>query len=282
MLKTIILDISTINEGDDLSVFRKNTGYHIVRGIETFIRHHGTDEPYDFSAACHSSFLITDCVMSMEIAKENAIGCCAYIHADDMSKYPDVLYCIEWLKNLSDNFILRMYQRANDIPWKIFETQRCIVREITVKDVERLYEIYADKETKMYTEDLYPEKELEISYIEDYIKNQYRYSEYGMWVVILKETETLIGRAGIFNRIGQTFPEIGFIFDKNYWGRGIATEVLKGVLDYAKDELSMDCLVAHVMPSNRRSINLLKKLGFEYVTNATFENIEYEKYLISM
>jgi RimJ/RimL family protein N-acetyltransferase len=61
--------------------------------------------------------------------------------------------------------------------------------------------------------------------------------------------------------------EIGFMLARPHWGRGLATEALKLVLDHlfagpgavGREQL----VVADVDPRNVASLALLKKLGFE-------------------
>ncbi|EHA1125209.1 GNAT family N-acetyltransferase [Vibrio navarrensis] len=57
-------------------------------------------------------------------------------------------------------------------------------------------------------------------------------------------------------------PTLGFLFDKAYWGQGIATETLKAFLPKAVYDLQLDQVTAWVKPSNKAAIALLSKLGF--------------------
>lgn len=180
-----------------------------------------------------------------------------------------------------DDTLIRMYQRANNIPWTIVKTERCIIREITTADVDRLYEIYSDYETRQYIEDLYENKEDEIKYTEEYIANQYRFFEYGLWIVTDKSTGTIIGRAGLFNRDCQDEIELGFVFDKSYWGKGYAMEVLTAIISYAKSELSVTSMCANVHNDNIRSKKLLEKLSFKYDRENTIDSKLYSKFILT-
>ncbi len=42
-------------------------------------------------------------------------------------------------------FLERIYQRKHGIPWRVIETERTYLREMTVEDVDALYEIYAQE-----------------------------------------------------------------------------------------------------------------------------------------
>ena len=57
-------------------------------------------------------------------------------------------------------------------------------------------------------------------------------------------------------------PELGFIFDKAYWGKGLATEALKAFFPKACREFGLSEVTANVNSSHHASLALLKKLGF--------------------
>ena len=159
--------------------------------------------------------------------------------------------------------ILKIHQRLNGIPWDILETERLKVRETTVADVERFYEIYSDPSTTMYTEPLFEDMDEEIEYTRNYIETIYGFYGYGIWTVIEKETGRVIGRAGVTDREGFDIPEIGFVIAPESRRRGYAFEVCNAILDYAKTELGFTKIQALVKPQNTISVDLLKKLGFE-------------------
>lgn len=267
MLNTVIFDVKCINNGDSIEDFILSTDYNVVTELAAF------------SGNSKEAFLITDSPEKKAIANKLGIGCAAYMHDDaNISEYPDVLYCIDAIKDMSDGTILRMYQREINIPWKILETERCIVREMTVDDLDDLYRVYDDPDTKRFIEDLYEDREKELKFTIDYINNQYRFFEYGMWVVIDKATGRLIGRAGVFDREGQDISEIGFIFDRKFQGKGYAYEVMSAITEYAKDELYKDSLISFTKHDNARAKKLLERLGFELVGEEEIDLGLFDKY----
>lgn len=273
-LSTIIIDINELNTDDSIQEFVENTGFNVYVLPST----------NDLDASILSaSFMITDNRNGASFAIENGIGMAIYTNGqNNPSEYTNALYCIDCLKEMTDNTLIRMFERANGIPWTITETDRCIIREITVADVDRLYEIYSDPETKQYIEDLYANKEDEIKYTEEYIANQYRFFEYGLWIVVDKSNNKIIGRAGLFNRENQDLIELGFVFDKNYWGKGYASEVLTAVIDYARSELSVTSMCAHVHKDNVRSKKLLEKLGFVRTCENIIDSKTYDQYVLTI
>lgn len=67
----------------------------------------------------------------------------------------------------------------------------------------------------------------------------------------------LIGKAGL-----RKFPTIGFIFHPDVWGRGLASEAIRPVIDRAFNEHGLPMIEADVDPRNNSSLQLLNRLGF--------------------
>lgn len=55
---------------------------------------------------------------------------------------------------------------------------------------------------------------------------------------------------------------IGYLLGETYWGKGYATEILKGLIDFIEREGQVARLIAGVANDNLASIKLLKKLDF--------------------
>jgi RimJ/RimL family protein N-acetyltransferase len=60
--------------------------------------------------------------------------------------------------------------------------------------------------------------------------------------------------------------ELGYWIGEQYWGRGIATECLKLIIEYAfSAELGLKQLCAYVFPENKASIRVLEKNGMNKI-----------------
>ncbi len=56
-----------------------------------------------------------------------------------------------------------------------------------------------------------------------------------------------------------------FVFDKNYWGKGIGEEVTKIMLDYGFSELGMSRIILETSELHSRAIRLYEKCGFRKI-----------------
>ena len=90
----------------------------------------------------------------------------------------------------------RVYKRHTGEPWTIAETKRCIIRELTMDDIDALFELYSKPGITDFVEPLY-DYDKECEYERAYIEHMYGYYEYGMWLVFSKESGELIGLAGL-------------------------------------------------------------------------------------
>jgi RimJ/RimL family protein N-acetyltransferase len=171
-------------------------------------------------------------------------------------------YIVENLEEMDCKSLDMAYRRLAGLPWEILNTERCIVRETTVEDVDAFYQIYDSPEMTRYTDGLCAVREEEIAYIEDYIRKVYYFYGYGMWTVVERESGCVIGRAGISWREGYELPELGFLIGVPWQGRGYACEVCRAILAYAEKELEIPQVQTLVMEGNEKSMNLVQKLGF--------------------
>lgn len=184
---------------------------------------------------------------------------------------PTGAYCIENIEDATDDYLDKVYRRAKGLPWQIVTTDRLQIREITVEDVPRLYKLYTDKSITRYMESLFPTRQQEEEYTRDYIKNVYHFYGYGMWLITLKESGEVIGRAGLEYKEGFDGLELGFMLGKEYQHKGYAFEACAAILAYAREELEQSCFMAVVHEDNQESLRLCERLGFQKASGNTEE-----------
>lgn len=164
-------------------------------------------------------------------------------------------YAVESLAELDIEYLERVRRRYNHIPWDIGETDRCLIRELSLSDLPALYELYAKPGMTDYVEPLYDYK-TELEYQKAYIENMYGFYEYGMWLVFSKETGKLIGRAGLEH------DELGYMIAPELQNLGYATEVCRFIINYARENTDFEELYCRIDERNTASVRLAKKLGF--------------------
>lgn len=178
-------------------------------------------------------------------------------------KFSGVGVLVESFEEVDFLFLEHAYQRKHDIPWTVIETGRCFLREMTLDDLDDLYELYRGASITQYMEGLY-ERKKEEEYTEAYIKNVYRFYGYGMWLAVDKRTGQLIGRAGInnLNLHGEPALEMGYVVGEAFQNQGYATELCKAILAFAQKATGFGAIQCLIQKENRISIHLAENLGF--------------------
>ena len=248
-----------------VSAKQKNMLKENLSGIET-VKIHELPEAFLQRTNIDSmeiDFCMTDIPDVCRLAQEKGIPSLLYLHdgnkEESMSQIP---YAITDFDGIDYAYLCNIAKRFYHIPWTILQTRRCVLREMTEDDLDALYEVYRDPEVSKYTENLYEDREKERTYIRDYIEQVYRFCGLGIWVIVLKETNTIIGRAGLAWRDGYDTPEIGFVIAKDYQRQGYAFEVCDAILHYCK-EMDLRTIRVLYQKENVASEKLCKKLGFE-------------------
>jgi ribosomal-protein-alanine N-acetyltransferase len=147
----------------------------------------------------------------------------------------------------------------------ILETDRLIIRTFEPGDLDSLSEIFADPDCMRYSfRHLKPKEEVirVIQYLADY-HVQHGYS---MWATVLKADNRLIGHCGLMSATinGVEEVEVGFIFAKAHWGRGLATEAACAIRDHGFYNLGMSRLVSMIDPDNITSQQVAVKIGMNH------------------
>jgi [ribosomal protein S5]-alanine N-acetyltransferase len=92
---------------------------------------------------------------------------------------------------------------------------------------------------------------------------------FAFWKLVEKGNGRLIGHCGMQD-LGSTGEiEIGWWLAQDCWGKGLATEAARCVLQYGFEQFHFPRVIAIAHPDNIASLNIMKKLGmkFERLTN---------------
>lgn len=170
---------------------------------------------------------------------------------------------------------LKAWQRLSGIPWTILETERLVVRETTVEDVDAFYEIYRDPSMTEFQEGLFEDPEDEKRYTRDYIEKIYGLLGFGVWTLETRNEGRVIGRAGFSVRKGFDEIELGFMIGKPWQGQGYAYEACEAIMRYGAEILQLPRVQALVKSENEASIRLCEKLGFSRACEVTIEEDIY-------
>lgn len=156
------------------------------------------------------------------------------------------------------------------------ETDRLILRKATQHDANDILELYAHKDVVQHLplelfSSLADAKE-EISWYEKIFLEQTGLR----WVIEDKISNKVIGTCGYLNyEADHNRIEIGYDLSPESWGKGIMTEALKAILDFAFHNMSINKVEAQITSENDSSLHLLKKLNFKH--DGILREHEFEK-----
>lgn len=224
--------------------------------------------------------IITDSGDAARSRGSREVPVVVYLHMDNRNEdFTEFIYVVEELEGLEYSYLQGVYDRIHKNPWQIFETERCIVREMTEDDTEAVYDIYSGASAARYMEKLPEEQESYTEYIRDYIENIYGYYEYGMWVIVEKLSGKVIGRVGFEWKSDLEGAELGYVIDENYQRCGFAYEVCCAAMDYVAEKFGLKTLYIVMSPENKPSEGLARKLGFVPDRMAVRQNENCQVYI---
>lgn len=135
------------------------------------------------------------------------------------------------------------------------ETDRMVVRNYDMNDLNDLQDILGDEETMRYCETAYTlEKTAEFL-------REFCIGRKGAVAAVHKATNKMIGYI-LFNKFEADVYEMGWFFHKSYWRNGYAFESCNAVMNYAFDKLNAHKIFAETI-DGERSVGMMQKLGMK-------------------
>lgn len=147
-----------------------------------------------------------------------------------------------------------------------FQTDRLWIRDIVEEDLDFLLLLYRKKGNMKFISNGRTEWSKE--QLRDRYEQCNTYSDSGIavFVVGIKETNIIIGEAGLFNSFSDSKKlELGYILDKKYWKQEFGTEICRGLIDYGFNVLRVEKLIARMYAENTGSVQLSEKCGMKRV-----------------
>lgn len=152
--------------------------------------------------------------------------------------------------------------------WNVFPilgTDRLVLREITLSDVNEIYEIYIDHKVAEY--DSFPPIRTigEARNIIYNYRKEYKEKKRIRWGIVRRIDNRIIGTCVLMNfDYASRRCEIGCGLVSSEWNKGYMTEALRPLIDYGFTVLGLNRIEAYIISGNSASVRLFRKLGFTY------------------
>ncbi len=163
----------------------------------------------------------------------------------------------------------------------ILETSRLILREFSPEDTDALALVLSDPETMRH----YPAP-YDRAGVEQWIgRNRERYENdgVGLWAMLLKSSEELIGDCGITRQgvEGEYLYEIGYHLRRDYWGQGLATEAAIACRGWGFQHLEVERLISLIRPENLASRRVAERNGMTIWKEINWRGLRHYVYSVA-
>lgn len=162
----------------------------------------------------------------------------------------------------------------------ILETSRLILREFRLDDDDALARVISDAETMRY----YPAP-YDRAGVEQWIgRNLCRYAEHGhgLWAMVLKSSEEMIGDCGLTVQEVDAVDEIelGYHLRRDLWGHGLASEAARACRDWGFERLPVDRIISLIRPENVPSRRVAERNGMTVWKEVVWRGLPHLVYAV--
>jgi RimJ/RimL family protein N-acetyltransferase len=162
----------------------------------------------------------------------------------------------------------------------MIETNRLILRLMKENDFDAIMKVFTDKNVmKSFNLQSFSREQMK-KWMDRNLDHQNKYG-YGLYSVILKSNQELIGDCGLEHTEFEEKPcvEIGYDFLSKYWNQGYATEAAKAVKDHAIEKLNIDpkSLCSFIRKNNKASQRVSEKIGMQKIKE--YKTYDVDRYL---
>ncbi len=148
----------------------------------------------------------------------------------------------------------------------LIETERLLLRQWTDADAGELFALASDPEVMRYVDDGLAWTDISqahrwlarrVADCEERVSSTF-------FAVIEKASGRIIGSCGFTFLSELSEIDFGYLFARETWGRGYATEATRAVLRYGFEQLGFEEVTANTVEENHVSRRVLEKIGFEF------------------
>jgi RimJ/RimL family protein N-acetyltransferase len=162
----------------------------------------------------------------------------------------------------------------------VIETERLLLRRLTIDDLDELVAIHADPDIARVFGPFGHDRAR--SWLGEVDQN-WRDHGHGRMAITGRVTGRLLGRTGLAH-----FPdpdpgevELGWTLRRDAWGRGYATEAARACADSAFQHFQIPYLTSRIEPGNERSIRVANRLGMVPLREDVFFDLPMTVYAVT-
>lgn len=165
----------------------------------------------------------------------------------------------------------------------ILNTKNLIIRTLTKDDLYALAHLLADEDVMRFslTGPLKNEDEAK-EYLQRILDHHSKFG-FGLYAIVHKELERLIGIVGLFSQsvLGEPKIELAYRLNPEFWGKGLGSEATLAVANHAFNQLNIEELISIIDPRNTRSLSFAKRVGMEFWKDTIFSEIPVRIFILN-
>ena len=159
-------------------------------------------------------------------------------------------------------------------------TGRLVMRPFTMNDRNALFGIVQEPDIFRYfpSRETWPMEKVE-RYIQYQIAHWQKFN-YGHWAAVLRETGQIIGWNGLEYLPETNETEVGYLFSRDFWGKGYATESASAIVRFGLKKVGLTEIIGLTDPENIASQRVLEKSGLSFTRSESYFGVEMFRYAI--
>jgi len=148
-------------------------------------------------------------------------------------------------------------------PFPTLTTDRLVLRQLADSDAPEIFVLRSDERILKYIDIAKANNVGDALAFIHKIDKAVSENQSAYWGIASKETDKLIGTICMWNILQEHYrAEIGFVLHPDQQGKGLMSEALAAVLNYAFGEIKLHSIEGRVHPGNAASIKLMERHGF--------------------
>lgn len=150
-----------------------------------------------------------------------------------------------------------------DLP--ILETERLILRKVTIEDIQDMYLYGSDEEVSKYVTWNTHETISDTKGFVEFVLNKYENKQVSPWGIECKENGKFIGTIDfVWWQPNNKTAEIGYVISKDYWRKGLTSEVAKEIIKFGFEKMDLVRIQARCDVENIGSARVMEKAGMSF------------------
>ena len=165
----------------------------------------------------------------------------------------------------------------------VFHTERLVIRHFNEHDAAFIVTLLNENTfIKHIGDKKVRTNEDALNYLEAGPITSYKTFGFGLYLVVIKSSNTPIGMCGLIKRDEFDHPDLGYALLPDYCSKGYAKEAALATLKYVNEKHGVKTVLAITLPSNKNSNKLLLSMGFLLNGTAELYGSDNNLYVYSM